>query len=74
MLQPTAWRQQFNGPAAIVVALKESLFFQVADVFVHCGQRAQLQAPADFLEGRRVLMLLHKVVDEFIDLSLFARE
>jgi hypothetical protein len=37
-------------------------------------QRAKLQAFADFLEGGRMLVLLHEVVNEFVNFLLLFGE
>ena len=42
----------------------------VGDVLVHGGQRTQSQPGANFLERRRVLVLLHKVRNKVIHLAL----
>src|SRR5690348_6179536 len=71
LLQAAARREQFDGAAAVVVALQQALFFQVADVLVHGGQRVQLQPLANFLERWRVLVLLHEAVNELVNFLLF---
>src|SRR6185437_15471775 len=44
------------------------------DVLVHGGQRVELQPFTDFLEGGRVLMLLHEAVNELVNFLLLFGE
>ena len=39
-------------------------------MLVHRGQRTEFQALTDFFERRRVTILLHKLGDEVVNLSL----
>ena len=57
-----AARQQLDRAAAIPGAPDEALFLQVGEVLVHRRQRRQAEAFADFLQARRIAVLL----DEFV--------
>ena len=63
-------RQHINRAAAVVVAAQQLFRFQVVDVFVHRGERAEAHRRADFLEGRRVAVALDEFRDEVVHLSL----
>ena len=65
-----AGRHHLHRPAAVPGALDEALFLQVRQVLVHRGQRREAEAPADFLEARRVAVLLDELVQVIEDLAL----
>ena len=58
------------GPPANPVAADEALLLQVRQVLVHRGERRQVEATADFLQARRVAVLLDEVVQVIQDLAL----
>src|SRR5216684_4804991 len=57
-----------DGAALIVAAANEAFFLERGDVFVHGGQRSELEALADFFETWRVAVLglkRHEVIENF---------
>ena len=67
---PGARRQQLDRAAAVPGAADEALFLQVRQVLVHRGERRQAEAPADFLEARRVAVLLNELLQVVENLAL----
>ena len=47
----------FDGTALVVAAANEALLLQRRDVFVHGGERRELQPLADLFEAGRVAVL-----------------
>ena len=60
----------FDRPAAIPGALDESFFLQVGQMFVHRGERREAEAAADFLQTRRVPVLLDELIQVVENLAL----
>ena len=65
-----ARRDQLDRPAPVPRALDEALFLQVGEVLVDGGERRQAEAPADFLQARRVAVLLDEIVEVIEDFPL----
>ena len=65
-----ARRDQLDRAAAVPGALDEALFLQVGEVLVDRGERREAEAAADFLEARRVAVLLDEIVEVVEDLPL----
>ena len=63
-------RHHLDRPAAVPRALDEALFLQVGEVLVHRRQRREAEAAADFLEARRVAVLLDELVQVVEDFAL----
>ena len=62
--------EQFHRAAAIPRPADEALFLQVGEVLVHRRQRRQAEAFADFLEARRIAVLLDELVQVVENLAL----
>src|SRR5262249_24137312 len=65
-----ARRDELDGAAAVPRPLDEALFLQVGQVLVDRGERRQAEAAADFLEARRVAVLLDEIVEIVEDFPL----
>src|SRR5207248_5240340 len=63
-------RHHLDRPAAVPCALDEALFRQVRQVLVDRRQSRKTEAPADFLEARRVAVLLDELVEVVQNLAL----
>ncbi len=68
-----AW-QQLHRPAAIPGAADEALLLQVGEVLVNRRERRKRETTADFLETRRVAVLLNELVEVIENLALTFRE
>ena len=62
--------QQLHRAAAVPGALDEPLLLEVGQVLVDRGQRRQAEAAADFLQARRVAVLLDELVEVVENLAL----
>ena len=65
-----AGRDQFDRAAPVPGALDEALFLQVGEVLVDRGERREAETAADFLEARRVAVLLDEIVEVIEDFPL----
>ena len=61
---------ELDRSAAVPCALDEPLLLQVGQVLVHRGQRRQTEPAADFLEARRIAVLLNELIQVIEDLAL----
>ena len=57
------WQCELNGTAEVPFARDDALAFEVAEVFVDRGERREAKVRADLLQGRRVAVRSHIVLE-----------
>ena len=63
-------RHQFDRPAAVPGALDEPFVLQIGEMLVDRCERRQTESTADFLQARRVAVLLDEIVEVIEDFPL----